>query len=105
MPPLSPNAPATISRSLPVRVGFLPLTDVAPLVVAHELGIFARHGLNVELSRQVGWATIREKLVYGELDAVHAPAPMLWDIQLGIGSAPCPVLTSFVLNLHGNAIT
>jgi ABC-type nitrate/sulfonate/bicarbonate transport system substrate-binding protein len=105
MPPISTHAPDTARSGRPVRVGFLPLTDVAPLVVAHELGLFTRHGLNVELTRQVGWATIREKLVYGELDAVHAPAPMLWDVQLGIGSAPCPVSTSFVLNLHGNAIT
>jgi ABC-type nitrate/sulfonate/bicarbonate transport system substrate-binding protein len=83
----------------------LPLTDAAPLIAAQELGLFERHGLQVELNREVGWATIREKIVYGELDAAHAPAPMLWDVQLGLGSAQCPVLTAFVLNLNGNAIT
>jgi len=59
----------------------------------------------VELSREIGWATIRDKIVYGELDAAHAPAPMLWSAQLGIGCPPCDVLTAFVLSLNGNAIT
>src|SRR5947207_49141 len=99
MPPPSPaHAFETTARGgRPLRVGFLPLTDAAPLVAAQELGLFAKHEVQVELTREVGWATIREKIVYGELDAAHAPAPMLWDIQLGIGSAPCPVLTAFVL--------
>lgn len=105
MAPTSTTAPDTALPGRPLRVGFVPLTDAAPLIAAQELGVFARHGLRVELSRQVGWATIREKVVYGELDAAHAPAPMLWEVQLGLGSAPCPVMTAFVLNLHGNAIT
>lgn len=100
-----PPALTAVTRPRPLRVGFLPLTDAAPLVAAHELGIFPRHGLRVELCREVGWATIREKIVYGELDAAHAPAPMLWGTQLGMGCAPCDVLTALVLNLHGNAIT
>ncbi len=89
----------------PLRVGFLALTDAAPLVVAQERGLFGRHGLNVTLQREVGWATIREKIIYGELDAAQAPAPMLWSATLGLGSAPSPVMTGFVFNLHGNAIT
>jgi ABC-type nitrate/sulfonate/bicarbonate transport system substrate-binding protein len=88
-----------------LRVGFLPLTDAAPLIAAQELGFFSRYRLKVRLSREVGWATIREKIVYGEIDAAPAPAPMLWDVQLGIASAPCAVLTAFVFNLHGNAVT
>jgi len=89
----------------PLRLGFLALTDAAPLIVAQELGLFARRGLPVELNREVGWATIRDKVIYGELDAAHAPAPMLWAAQLGIGCAPADVCTGLVLNLHGNAIT
>ena len=89
----------------PLRVGFLALTDAAPFVVAQERGLFAKHGIEVELRREVGWATIREKIIYGELDAAHAPAPMLWATRLGLDSVPCPVLTALVLNLHGNALT
>lgn len=92
-------------RGQPLRVGFLALTDAAPLIVAQQHGYFARHGLNVVLEREVGWATIREKIIYGELDAAQAPAPMLWSTQLGIGCAPAAVLTAFVFNLHGNALT
>jgi two-component system, oxyanion-binding sensor len=105
MPPLSTATSDATNGRRPLRVGFLPLTDAAPLIAAQELGFFERRGIQVELTREVGWATIREKIVYGELDAAHAPAPMLWDVQLGLGSAPCPVLTAFILNLNGNAIT
>ncbi len=88
-----------------LRVGFLALTDAAPFIVAQELGLFARHGLRVDLRREIGWATIREKIIYGELDAAHAPAPMLWSVQLGVGCPACDVVTALVLNLNGNAIT
>jgi two-component system, oxyanion-binding sensor len=91
--------------SRPLRVGFLALTDAAPFIVAQKIGLFARHRVQVELHREIGWATIREKIIYGELEAAHAPAPMLWSVQLGIGCPPCDVLTSLVLNLNGNAIT
>ncbi len=100
---LPKNPTFTVSR--PLRLGFLPLTDAAPLVVAEHLGLFKGHGLSVQLQREIGWATIREKIIYGELDAVHAPAPMLWATQLGLGCAPCEVLTALILNRHGNAIT
>ena len=89
----------------PLRVGFLALTDAAPLMVAQERGLFGQHGLRVTLQREVGWATIREKIIYGELDAAQAPAPMLWSAYLGLGCVPAPVLTAFVFNLHGNALT
>lgn len=104
--PSSPasNAPAAATNR-PLRVGYIALTDAAPFIVAEELQFFSRHGLRVELRREIGWATIREKIVYGELDAAHAPAPMLWSAQLGLGCPRCDVLTAHVLNLHGNAIT
>jgi ABC-type nitrate/sulfonate/bicarbonate transport system substrate-binding protein len=104
MPPLSEkNSKSELSR--PLRVSFLALTDAAPFAVAEERGLFAKHGVRVRLSREVGWATIREKIVYGELDAAQAPAPMLWSTSLGIDSIACPVTTGLVLNLHGNALT
>lgn len=89
----------------PLRIGYVPLTDAAPLLVARAFGLFARHGIEVELSREVGWATVRDKIIYRELEAAHAPAGMLYSTQLGCGCPPCEVLTAFVFNLHGNAIT
>ena len=103
LPPASTVSSATNSR--PLRVGFLALTDAAPFAVAAHLGLFARHGVHVELHREIGWATIREKIIYGELDAAHAPAPMLWSTQLGLGCPPFDVLTALILGLNGNALT
>jgi ABC-type nitrate/sulfonate/bicarbonate transport system substrate-binding protein len=100
-----PATPPPTGRGRPLRVGFVSLTDAAPFVAAQELGLFARHGLQVDLRREIGWATIRDKVIYGELDAAQAPAPMLWSAQLGLGCPPCEVLTARVLSLNGNAIT
>src|SRR4051812_11099896 len=102
---LPPTPTSTEVHHRPLRIGFLALTDAAPFVAAQELGFFARYQLDVQLRREIGWATIREKIIYGELDAAHAPAPMLWSTELGLGCPPCSVLTALVLNLHGNALT
>jgi ABC-type nitrate/sulfonate/bicarbonate transport system substrate-binding protein len=105
MPAAATATPATSANTKPLRVGFLALTDAAPFIVAEQRGLFARRGLRVALQREIGWATIREKIIYGELDAAHAPAPMLWATQLGLSCPPSDVLTALVLSLHGNAIT
>jgi ABC-type nitrate/sulfonate/bicarbonate transport system substrate-binding protein len=73
--------------------------------MANELGLFLKYGLRVELRRELGWATIRDKVVYRELDAAHAVAGMPFAATLGLGSVPCDCLTALVLNQHGNAIT
>jgi ABC-type nitrate/sulfonate/bicarbonate transport system substrate-binding protein len=93
----------TAGRSL--RLGFVPLTDCAPLIMARELGLYKKYGLQVELSRELGWATIRDKIVHRELDAAHALAAMPIAATLGLGSVACDCLTALVLNLNGNAIT
>src|SRR6185312_8282734 len=67
--------------------------------------LFEKHGLKVHLSREVGWATIRDKIIYGNLDAAHALAPLLIATTLGLGSAKADCVTGLVLNLEGNAIT
>jgi len=92
-------------KSRLLRLGFVPLIDCAPLVMAQELGLFAKYNLNVELRRQPGWATIRDKILYGDLDAAHALAVMPFAATLGLGSIRSECVTGLVLNLHGNAIT
>jgi len=89
----------------PIHVGFVALADSAPLIMARELGLFAKHGLNVVLHREVGWATIRDKILYGELDAAQAPAGLVVAASCGLGTVQVECLTGLVLNLHGNAIT
>ncbi|HTI68703.1 MAG TPA: CmpA/NrtA family ABC transporter substrate-binding protein [Candidatus Limnocylindria bacterium] len=86
-----------------VRLGFVPLNDCAPLAVAMEKGFFVQQGLQVRLSRELGWATIRDKLSHGELDAAHGPCAL--PFALRATAIPCDCSTGLVLNLHGNAIT
>ena len=54
------------------RLGFVALMDCAPLAMAQELGLFRKYGLKVALQRELGWASIRDKVIYGELEAAHA---------------------------------
>jgi ABC-type nitrate/sulfonate/bicarbonate transport system substrate-binding protein len=87
-----------------LRIGIIPLTDAAPIVAAHEHGFFARHGLAVELSREPSWATVRDKLAAGALDAAHLLAPMALAASLGIGPYAEPIATGLSLGLGGDAI-
>ncbi len=96
---------AVTKNSKPLRLGFVPLTDCAPLVMAETLGLFAKYGLTVELKRELGWATIRDKIIYGELDAAHAVAGIPFAATFGLGSVACECVTGLVLSLQGNAIT
>ena len=89
----------------PLRIGFIALNDAAPIIVAHENGFFRKHGLDVELSREVGWATIRDKIIHRELDAAHALGAMVISTTLGLNCLPCDCVTAFVLNTDGNCIT
>ena len=101
----SPTLKILGSTRQALRLGFVPLTDCAPIVMAQELGLYKKFGLNVQLSRELGWATIRDKVIHKELDAAHALAAMPIAASLGLGSIPCDCLTALVLNLNGNAIT
>src|SRR5258707_8864961 len=92
-------------RHRPLQLGFVALSDCAPMVMAAELMLFARHGIEVELHREVGWATIRDKVIYGELDAAHAPAGLVVAASCGLGSVQAECLTGLVMSLNGNAIT
>jgi ABC-type nitrate/sulfonate/bicarbonate transport system substrate-binding protein len=93
------------ARSLPaIRLGYVPLAHAAPLIAAANLGFFHAEGLRVRLSREVGWATVREKLLSGELDAAQALAPMPVAMTLGLNCARADCVAALVLNLHGNAI-
>ncbi len=98
-----PAAPAL--RREVISLGYLRLLDSAPLLVAEAAGLFAKHGVKVELSREAGWATIREKLAHGELAVAAALGPMAFSLQLGLRNLPRKVIVGMVLNLEGNGIT
>ena len=81
-----------------LRLGFIPLTDCAPLVAAQDLGFFEDEGLAVELVREASWATIRDKVAVGALDGAHMLAPMAL-------AADGAILIPMALNRNGSAIT
>lgn len=85
--------------------GFIPLTDCAPIVIAKEKGYFARHGLDVTVSKEASWANIRDKVGIGELDGAHMLAGMPIAATLGVGAVAKPTITAFSMDLNGNAIT
>jgi len=87
-----------------LSLGFVPLTDCAPLVVALENGYFAKHGLSVELSRESSWANIRDKVCAGMLDGAQMLAAMPITSVLGDHRFQ-PMVTAMSLDLNGNAIT
>lgn len=88
-----------------VKVGFIPLTDSAPLIVAKEEGFFEGQSLDVALIREVSWSNIRDKLIFRELDAAHMLAPMLMSTTLGMGTVKKPLVTAYSFGLNGNAIS
>lgn len=92
-------------RHVPIRLGFVPLSDCAPIAVAKELGIFERYGLKVVLSRELGWASVRDKLFYGDLDGAQSIAGIAFALGMGFNELRCEVAVPMILNLHGNAIT
>ena len=87
-----------------IRVGFVPLLDAAPLLLAREAGLFEREGVPVDLQLQPGWATVRDKLAHREIDLSHCLAGLLFGARAGVGSLPVDVVTGMLLNTHGNSI-
>lgn len=88
-----------------LALGFMRLTDSAPLVLAKATGLFDRFGLDVELMREVSWANLRDKLVVGKLDAAHLLAPLPMMTNFGAGGLRVNLMTGLSLSLNGNAIT
>jgi nitrate/nitrite transport system ATP-binding protein len=88
-------------------IGFVPLTDCAPLVIAKEKGFFQKYGLEaVTLSREPSWKAISEGVASKRLDAAQMTAGMPLAMTMGMGGkAPLPTVTGLVLSRNGNAIT
>lgn len=87
-----------------LTLGFVPLTDCAPLVIAAEKGFFNEHGLQVELSRESSWANIRDKVSTGMLDGAQMLAAIPLEAAFDSERTQAMV-TSLSLDLNGNAIT
>src|SRR6478752_4306571 len=88
-----------------LKVGFIPITCATPIIMAHPMGFYSKHGLNVEVIKTAGWAVIRDKTINKEYDAAHMLSPMPIAISLGAGSTPIPYTMPAVENINGQAIT
>ncbi|MEM6159545.1 CmpA/NrtA family ABC transporter substrate-binding protein [Erwinia sp. P6884] len=88
-----------------VRVGFIPLTDCAPVVMAAVKGFDKKYGISLVPSKEASWAAVRDKLTSGELDAAHMLYGMLYGLQLGVAGPQHDMANLMTLNQNGQAIT
>ncbi|WP_380877935.1 nitrate transporter [Sphingomonas sp. DBB INV C78] len=89
----------------PVSAAFLPLTDSAALIVAQALGFAEAEGIDLRLIRDTSWANVRDRLVYGQVQAAHMLAPLAVAVTLGLSQHPAAIAAPFKLCVNGNALT
>ncbi|HYQ39913.1 MAG TPA: CmpA/NrtA family ABC transporter substrate-binding protein [Pseudomonas sp.] len=88
-----------------LELGFMPLADAAPLIVAATQGFAQPYGLTLNLRRQPSWASLRDKLLCGELDAAQMLYGQVYGIHLGLGGPATPMAILMGLNQNGQSIT
>jgi nitrate/nitrite transport system substrate-binding protein len=88
-----------------VRIGFIPLTDCASVVMASVLGFDKKYGVKFVLSKEMSWAGVRDKLTNGELDMAHVLYGLVYGVHMGIGGAQKDMAVLMGLNHNGQAIT
>jgi len=88
-----------------VNIGFIPLTDCAPIVVAARMGFDKKYGISINLHKESSWAAIRDKLISGDLHATHALYGMVYGAELGIGGQQKDMAVLMTLNHNGQGIT
>jgi nitrate/nitrite transport system substrate-binding protein len=88
-----------------VKIGFIPLTDCASVVMASVKGFDKKYGINIIPSKEASWAGVRDKLTNGELDASHVLYGLIYGLQMGIGGPQKDMAVLMNLNHNGQAIT
>ncbi len=97
---------ASVSGERPIRIGFIPLTDCASVVMAHELGLYQKHGVDVVVEKQASWPIVRDKLASGELDAAHCLFGMPFAAATGVSEIRGdPLQIAMMINNNGQATT
>lgn len=91
-------------RAASLAVGFIPLVDAAPLIVAQEMGFAADEGIALELRRAPSWSALRDQLSFGQVDAAHMLAPVPVATALGLGGGGTSLAAISVLSVNGNVI-
>nr|WP_326529320.1 CmpA/NrtA family ABC transporter substrate-binding protein [Rhodoferax sp.] len=88
-----------------VKIGFIPLTDCASVVMASVLGIDKKYGVKIIPSKEASWAGVRDKLVNGELDFAHVLYGLVYGVHLGIGGPKKDMAVLMTLNNNGQGLT
>ena len=88
-----------------VRIGFIPLTDCSSVVMAAVNKFDEKYGIKIIPTKEASWASVRDKLVNGELDAAHVLYGLVYGVQMGIGGPQKNMNVLMTLNNNGQAIT
>lgn len=91
-------------RRAALPVGFIPLVDAAPLIVAHEMGFAAEEGISLDLRRAPSWSSLRDMLSFGQVDAAHMLSTLPVAAAMGLGGVSTPLAAVSVLSVNGNVI-
>lgn len=87
-----------------IPVGFIPLVDAAPVIVAQEMGFAAEEGISLDLRRAPSWSSLRDMLSFGQVDAAHMLSTLPVAGALGLGGTSTPLSAVSVLSMNGNVI-
>lgn len=88
-----------------VKIGFIPLTDCASVVMASVLGIDQKYGVKIIPTKEASWAGVRDKLVNGELDMAHVLYGLIYGVHMGTAGPKKDMAILMSLNNNGQAIT
>jgi nitrate/nitrite transport system substrate-binding protein len=89
-----------------IKIGFIALTDAASVIMAHELGLYKEYGLNVDVVKQASWASTRDALLTGDIQAAHLLFGLPFSVYTGVGGAAGKEINiAMTLNNNGQAIT
>ena len=88
-----------------VKIGFIPLTDCAPIAIAAEMGFDKKYGIKITPSKEASWAAVRDKIVNGELHASHVLYGLIYGVQMGIGGQQKDMAVLMNLDNNGQAIS
>jgi nitrate/nitrite transport system substrate-binding protein len=89
-----------------VRIGIIALTDCSSIVMAHELGLFKKYGIESTISKEASWAVIRDRLTLRENQATHMLLGIPYAATMGLKGSPVnPMIIPMYLNRNGQAIT
>lgn len=97
--------PKTLEKQT-ITVGYVPVNDCAPFAIAWKKGFFRKYGLDVKMSREASWATSRDGVVFGRLDAAPVVSGAVTNARSGAeGARKAPICAAMTIHRHGNALT